>query len=63
LLGKDLEANSETTAVACLTGKHTNNIQAISSKPTTTIEKLLKMVFSARSEQNGYKEDNCGRSR
>jgi hypothetical protein len=40
-------------------GKHINNIRAISRKPPiTTTDKLLETVFSARSVQSGYKEDN-----
>jgi hypothetical protein len=49
LLGKNLETNSKTTAVAMQEhGKHAS----------TTIELLLETVFSARSVQSGYKEDN-----
>jgi hypothetical protein len=50
-LGKDLERNNETTAVAMQRrGKHAS----------TTIELLLETVFSTRSMQRGYKEDNWG---
>jgi hypothetical protein len=50
LLGKDLETN-ETRAVAIeRRGKHAS----------TTIELLLETVFSTRSVQRGYKEDNWG---
>jgi hypothetical protein len=49
LLGKDLEANNNTTATAMqCRGKHAS----------TTTELLLETVFSARSVQRGYKEDN-----
>jgi hypothetical protein len=51
LLGKDLETNNETTAVAMQWhGKHAS----------ATIELLLETVFSTRSVQTGYKEGNLG---
>jgi hypothetical protein len=49
LLGKDLETNNETTVVAMQQhGKH----------PSATMELLLQTVFSTRSMQRGYEEDN-----
>jgi pyruvate/oxaloacetate carboxyltransferase len=49
LLGKDLERNNETIAVAMQgRGKHT----------PTTIKLLSETVFYTRSVQRGYKEDN-----
>jgi hypothetical protein len=52
LLGKQVPAE---------TNKHVNNIRAIARQPSmTTIEELLETVFSVRSVQNGYKEDNWG---
>jgi hypothetical protein len=51
LLSKHLETNSKTVAIAMQQhGKHTSK----------TIELLLQTVFSARSVQSGYKEDNLG---
>jgi hypothetical protein len=49
LLGKDLETNNETTAVA---------IQRCGKSTSTAIELLLETVFSTWSVQRGYKEDN-----
>jgi hypothetical protein len=49
MLGKDLETNNETTAIA---------VQLCSKHASTTIELLLKMVFSTQSMERGYKEDN-----
>jgi hypothetical protein len=51
LLDKDLETKNETTAVA---------MQRRDKHAYTAIELLLEKVFSARSEQRGYKEDNWG---
>jgi hypothetical protein len=48
LLGKDLETNNETAAVA---------MQRRCKHASTTIELLL---FSTRSVQRGYKENNWG---
>jgi hypothetical protein len=50
--------------VPAKTNKHLNNIRAIvhGQPPMTTIEKLLETVFSVRSVQCGYKEENLGRS-
>jgi hypothetical protein len=51
LLGKILEINNEKSAVAMQwCGKHASTI----------IELLLETVFSTRSVQRGYKEDNWG---
>jgi hypothetical protein len=51
LLGKDLEINNETTAVAMQQrGKHAS----------TTTELLLETVFSTRSVQRAHKEENWG---
>jgi hypothetical protein len=51
LLGKDLETNNDTTAVAMQRrGKHAS----------TPIELLLETAFSTRSVQRGYKKDNWG---
>jgi hypothetical protein len=51
LLGKDLETKNETTAVA---------IKRRDKHACTTLDILLETVFSARSVQRGYKEDNWG---
>jgi hypothetical protein len=51
LLGKDLETKKETTAVAMQRrGKHVS----------TTIVLLLETVFSTRSVQRSYLDDNWG---
>jgi hypothetical protein len=51
LLGKDLETNNKTTAVA---------MQHCGKRTYITIELLLEMVFSTRSMQRGYKEYSLG---
>jgi hypothetical protein len=49
MLGKDLETNNETTAVAK---------QRRGEHASATIKLLVETVFSTRSMQRGYKEDN-----
>jgi hypothetical protein len=51
LLGKDLEANNETTAVA---------MERRRKYASTTIELLLETVLSTHSMQRSYFEDNWG---
>jgi hypothetical protein len=51
LLGKDLEANNETTAVA---------MKRRSKRASAKIELLLETVFSTRSVQRGYNDDYGG---
>jgi hypothetical protein len=51
LIGKNLETNNEKTAVA---------MQRRDKHACATIELLFETVFSARSMQRGYKEDNFG---
>jgi hypothetical protein len=50
-IGKDLETNNEKTAVA---------MQWRDKHASATIELLFETVFSTRSMQRGYKEDNLG---
>jgi hypothetical protein len=51
LLGKDLETNNETTAVA---------MQRRREQASTTVELLLETAFSAWSVPKSYLEDNWG---